>query len=244
VSLFLFDESAAGFYLDGKLKSLCADTSLVTLQKHLKDSRTGATAGRGLSGNNENAYMLFVGSDLHKSYTQEKNRMRRHGTQPKESKLESLAHTLKRVANESNTAVRDQRYAATARIVLEFCPLRALLGPCRAAADPSDHTQIKQPNLWEKWMRSASVRGNVAPAHTVLATDAFHMWSKTIFYGQELRLILFELMLFSAIDLALRNVALSASITWFVGLVITWLRGQLGRSSLATGTFVDELFLK
>ena len=93
-------------------------------------------------------------------------------------------------------------------------------------------------------MRSASIRDGTDSAHTILAFDMYHMWSKNIFYGQELRLVIFELMLFSAIDLDLHSVALSASITWAVGQTLCWLRGQLGRQSLSAGTYVDEIFLK
>ena len=107
VSLFILDETGAGFYLDGKIKSLQADTSLVMLQSHLKESRKGTTAGRGPAGNNSNAFMIFVGRELYLSYVQEKRKLQRSGAQPKVSKLEGFQHALKRVANnENNLTVR------------------------------------------------------------------------------------------------------------------------------------------
>lgn len=78
---------------------------------------------------------------------------------------------------------------------------------------------------------------------TVLAYDKHCMWSSTMFYGQELRLSAFDMMLFGALDMFLQNAAMSASITWGVGSLLAWARVQIGSHNLSKGTFVDEAFL-
>ena len=77
----------------------------------------------------------------------------------------------------------------------------------------------------------------------VCAQDTNKLWTKALFYGQELRLLAFEAMLIGAIDLGLRNMAASACVAWIVSFALGWARLELGRANVARRTSVDERFL-
>jgi Meckelin (Transmembrane protein 67) len=101
------------------------------------------------------------------------------------------------------------------------------------------------PTFWQRWTRDVSVRHR---AHgfehrLVRASDSFKLWTSTVFYGQELRLVAFEVMLMGAIDLRLQSIAASACITWLMTFLVGHVRVLLGKRNTAKCTYVDECFL-
>lgn len=105
--------------------------------------------------------------------------------------------------------------------------------------------QVVTPTLWQTWTRDVSARegADSSGRKTVRARDAHNLWSSVIFYGQETRLVAFEVMLLCAVDLSLRNTTASACVTWIVSVCVAQLRRQLGRRSLARSALVDKRFL-
>lgn len=101
------------------------------------------------------------------------------------------------------------------------------------------------PTFWQRWTRDVSVREKVDSSgrRTVHARDTHSMWSSTLFYGQELRLVCLEVTLMGAIDLSLRNTLTAAVVTWMVTAALALIRRELGRRSLARCTLVDLRFL-
>ena len=75
------------------------------------------------------------------------------------------------------------------------------------------------------------------------ARDSYKLWTSTLFYGQELRLVAFEAMLMGAMDLGLHNIAASACITWLATSLLAYARTELGRKNASRCTYVDECFL-
>ncbi|XP_074864667.1 meckelin-like [Carettochelys insculpta] len=78
---------------------------------------------------------------------------------------------------------------------------------------------------------------------SVLFTDASASFSRTLFYSNELTLLLFDTLLFSVVDLGTQDFVLAAVITFAVQKLVKMLRHELGRRNLAAKTLVDKQFL-
>lgn len=101
------------------------------------------------------------------------------------------------------------------------------------------------PTLWQTWTRDVSVRetADSSGRKAVRARDPYNLWSTAIFYGQEVRLVGFEVMLLCALDLSMRNTTAAACVAWLVSVAVALARRQLGRQSLARSALVDKRFL-
>uniref|UniRef100_K7G8R4 Meckelin n=1 Tax=Pelodiscus sinensis TaxID=13735 RepID=K7G8R4_PELSI len=68
-------------------------------------------------------------------------------------------------------------------------------------------------------------------------------WSRTLFYNNELALLLFDTLLFSVVDLGTQDFVLAAIVTFVVQKLVKMLRHSLGRRNLAAKTLVEKQFL-
>jgi hypothetical protein len=116
--------------------------------------------------------------------------------------------------------------------------------PCDRTNVP-DVLQPENPTFWQQWFRDMSIREKVDSSNHVLvrARDRHNLWTTTLFYGQELRLALFEAVFLGAIDLNFKNEIVSACLTWLVSIGLSAIRRELGRRNIASSTFVDLSFL-
>ncbi|CAH1268916.1 TMEM67 [Branchiostoma lanceolatum] len=73
--------------------------------------------------------------------------------------------------------------------------------------------------------------------------DDGHSFDAVLFYGNELVLLTFELVVFSVVDLIGQSYVLDAVITYLISRFISNLRDSGGRKNLAKKTLVDERFL-
>ncbi|CAM5151371.1 unnamed protein product [Eretmochelys imbricata] len=78
---------------------------------------------------------------------------------------------------------------------------------------------------------------------SILYTDASALFSRTLFYNNELALLLFDTLLFSVVDLGTQDFMLAAIITFVVQKLVKMLRHALGRRNLAAKTLVEKQFL-
>ncbi|XP_063169220.1 meckelin-like [Candoia aspera] len=78
---------------------------------------------------------------------------------------------------------------------------------------------------------------------SVLYNDDGPLFSRTLFYGHELLLLLFETLLFCAVDFGSQNFVLSTVVTFAVQKLVQMVRNTLGRRNLAEKTLVEKQFL-
>ncbi|XP_078236652.1 meckelin isoform X1 [Pogona vitticeps] len=78
---------------------------------------------------------------------------------------------------------------------------------------------------------------------SILYNDDKALFSRTLFYNHELALLLFETLLFCAVDLGAKDFVLAAIVTFVVQKLLQILRGALGRRNLAEKTLVEKQFL-
>ncbi|XP_044284014.1 meckelin-like [Varanus komodoensis] len=78
---------------------------------------------------------------------------------------------------------------------------------------------------------------------SVLYNDDGALFSRTLFYRHELLLLLFETLVFSAVDLGAQDFVLATIVTFVVQTLLRMLRDALGRRNLAEKTLVEKQFL-
>lgn len=93
------------------------------------------------------------------------------------------------------------------------------------------------------WQRLLRLPPAAAASMTLLQHDFHNSFSSTLFFGQELRLYVFEALLFSSLHMSLGNAAAAGFITLIVQQVLVWVRQHFGQNNLARKTLVDSHFL-
>jgi meckelin len=93
------------------------------------------------------------------------------------------------------------------------------------------------------WQRALRMPPDAPTGRTLLAHDFQDSFSRVLLLGRELRLYVFEALLFCAIDSALRCAVLSALAVLGVWLVVRAARVHFGQSNLSRKTLVDRHFL-
>ncbi|XP_062997491.1 meckelin-like [Elgaria multicarinata webbii] len=78
---------------------------------------------------------------------------------------------------------------------------------------------------------------------SILYNDDGALFSRTLFYNHELLLLLFETLVFSAVDLGAQDFVLATIVTFVVQKLVRMLRNALGRRNLADKTLVEKQFL-
>ncbi|XP_043562521.1 meckelin-like isoform X1 [Chiloscyllium plagiosum] len=69
------------------------------------------------------------------------------------------------------------------------------------------------------------------------------LFSNVLYYGHELVLLLFDILLFSVVDLGTQDFVLATIITYLVQKILESIRNTISRRNLAVKTLVDERFL-
>ncbi|XP_076448752.1 meckelin-like [Babylonia areolata] len=73
--------------------------------------------------------------------------------------------------------------------------------------------------------------------------DNGHSFDQVLFYGNEMSLMLFDILLFCMVDLIWQNYVLDGVIVFLITSLVTIIRDTAGRKNLARKTLVDERFL-
>ena len=83
----------------------------------------------------------------------------------------------------------------------------------------------------------------LAAEKAIFYSDNGHSFDSVLLYGNEFSLIVFEVLVFSFVDLFTADYLISALITYIVTNLISILRYTLGKRNLATKTLIDKRFL-
>ena len=93
------------------------------------------------------------------------------------------------------------------------------------------------------WQRALRMPPELSPMRAVFMHDFHSSFSGAVFWGNELRLCVFEALLCCAVDMALRNIVLAAFVAFAVMRALAALRHWLGEQNLSRKTLVDRHFL-
>ena len=81
------------------------------------------------------------------------------------------------------------------------------------------------------------------PDRAIFYNDNGRSFNKVLFYGNEWTLMLFELLVFAAVDLISEDFVLGGVLTYIISKGLAIARNTFGRKNLARKTLVDERFL-
>ena len=80
-------------------------------------------------------------------------------------------------------------------------------------------------------------------ASPIFYHDLQMSFQRTLWYGIETQLFIFDVLVFCALDKALNSFALAAFITWIIGATIDHVRSQFGSANISRKSLIDERFL-
>jgi meckelin len=93
------------------------------------------------------------------------------------------------------------------------------------------------------WQRVFRLPPELATMRAIFMHDFHSAFAGTIFWGNELRLCVFEALLCCAVDMSQRNIVVAAFVAFVVMRALAWLRACLGERNLSRKTLVDRHFL-
>jgi meckelin len=100
--------------------------------------------------------------------------------------------------------------------------------------------QVIIPTYWQRMFRLPPA----AAATSTLLTHDFHAgFSSVLFYGQELRLFVYEALLFCSLHMTVGNAAVAGFVTLLVQRLVAVVRRHWGENNLSRKTLVDRHFL-
>ena len=68
-------------------------------------------------------------------------------------------------------------------------------------------------------------------------------FQKVMFYGIELQLMIFDLLVFTALDKEFNSFAIAAFLTWLVGIFVDHFRQSFGETNISRKSLIDGRFL-
>lgn len=217
VSVFILMHRCYGFYIHGRSVHGHADVSIETMHSYLKKEEENLCPLRGLEANSDIQTFEVLITDrtraLYDRITLSFMEIAR-GT-----KIRSDFHEQ-----------RLKNYYALNRFLVSFFEHRYR---------DMDYL-VKNKFLLERIM---DMEFQESGDMSVLYNDESALFSRTLFYNHELALLLFEILLFSTVDLGAQNFVLATIVTFVVQKLVQMLRDVLGRRNLAEKTLVEKQFL-
>ncbi|GBF95222.1 meckelin [Raphidocelis subcapitata] len=237
-SAVVLDERTGGYYLHGRNHMHHADTTLSELNASLMREEEGLVSRRGLvttyagagaaALNDNQTFTIVVTPELRRLY--ESTLL----AQVEQAALDQrMSRGVVTSAVRGPLRPREGALAASREITAAFA----------AAIDEAERNHATQVIVPTYWQRALRMPPDAPAGRTLLAHDFGDSFSRVLFLGRELRLFVFEALLFCAIDSALRRAVVSALAVLGVWLVLRAARLHFGQSNLSRKTLVDKHFL-
>eukprot|EP00798_Chlamydomonas_sp_ICE-L_P007190 gene7190-298_t len=177
-------------------------------------------------------FLLFVEDSIRKQYETTMLRQIEAASQEKRQHRGQLT-TLPERASKGQACPRPTPCPSQAEITETF---KKMLGDLER-----DHaTQVLDPSYYQMLVR---LPPDNASQRSIMVHDYFNMWTNTMFFGIELRLFIFEALFFCTVDMELRNIPVTAIITYVVIQFLRIVRIRLGEDNIAKKTLVSPHFL-
>ena len=73
--------------------------------------------------------------------------------------------------------------------------------------------------------------------------DMFSRFKEVLFYGIEAKLVVWNILIFLAVDSSSRNPAVAGLVAWALNFVAVWVRESFGKENLSKKSLIDGRFL-
>ncbi|NXI58330.1 MKS3 protein, partial [Chloroceryle aenea] len=220
ISVFLLSHSCFGYYIHGRSVHGHADTNMEEMNLNLKREAENLCSQRGLLPNTDGqTFQVSISRRMRLHYDRiHQTLTRKHGPA---RFLDSAANTFEQSTRAYNTMNKflssfiDHVHKEMDYIVKDKLLLERILG-----------MEFMEPI--EK---------------SIFYNDEGHSFSEVLYYGSETTLLIFDILVFSVVDLASQSFVLAAILTYLQQEVFRFIRNTLGQKNLASKTLVDERFL-
>ena len=241
ISVVILSEDFSGYYIHGRNQMPFADTAIAQINKELLKEEEMNVAARGLISSSElkdlaenQTFEIFIPRSVREKYNatllsriQAAAFAQRMGAQ----------QTLVRGAGEQGKSndLEDQTLKAKREIELDFMDMVA-------EVENNPGTQVRVPGYMQQALGNAPEM-LIGADKAVFVHDFFNNFSRVLFHGMELKLIIWNVMVFGAVDAVAKNSALAIAVTWCLDLFARQVREKVGQENLGKKALVDSHFL-
>lgn len=239
ISIFILFDNYAGYYLHGRSLMPTADTNLSEISNCLRMEAGNSMSKRGLIPDANQAdsrvpdnqeFEIFLPRELRKSY---------------DVKLLDMIEDKARGEVNRTTGI-SLGGAFTAPTLPEEKLLNAQSEIANTFRDfihrvESDHENIvrERTGFGSMFGGDVGVDGN----NPVFFHDFNRAWSTSIFFGNELRLAVFEMMVFATVFASSGRASVAAVVAILVDVLLSYMRQELGTNNVSRKSLVDPRFL-
>ncbi|XP_035678877.1 meckelin-like [Branchiostoma floridae] len=231
VSVFIMANTHFGYYIHGRSVHGQADTGIQEMYEMLVREEENRCGQRGLLANTDN--QTFEMSLPHKLRDQYDSIIK-----PLQQQAAAARGQNRQRAGGGNTTSAG---VDINQQVDAYKKLNKYLAAFIDRSRPDIDYIVKDKMFLERLLDMEFLEATDTKGH--FYNDDGHSFDAVLFYGNELVLLTFELVVFSVVDLIGQSYVLDAVITYLVSRFVSNLRDSGGRKNLAKKTLVDERFL-
>ncbi|GLC73394.1 hypothetical protein PLESTF_001370600 [Pleodorina starrii] len=235
ISAVIFDDTHSGYYIHGRNQAQHSDTTLRDLNQELLKEEEGLTSQRGLVNSSANPkladnqmFLMYVTDSIRKTYDAKMLQLVQQATNDARNRKGMVSTFLRGGGRQ-----RESVLAAYQDVTLLFKQMIE-------DVERNQGTQVIDPTYMQMVLELPPENAANNPA---FMHDHFSSFTNIFFIGNEVRLYVYEALFFCAIDMGLRNVAVSALLTFLMIRAVAYVRAMFGEDNLARKTLVDRHFL-
>lgn len=227
VSVFVMEGSAFGYYIHGRSVHGRADTDMFEMHLQLKREEEDLCGKRGLlADTDQQTFEMALTLKLRQQYDRLMLPVR-----------EQLAHGMEGDGRRQRGGANGH---CNTRVLQAYFIMNRFLSAFLDHALRDFDYMVRDKLLLERLL---GIEFNDPIDKALFYNDEGHGFDTVLFYGNEWNLMLFDMVIFTLIDLLAADFVLAAFITYILGQLLVLVRDSLGRRNLARKTLVDERFL-
>lgn len=234
ISAFIMSQKLYGYYIHGRSVHGFADANLAQLALLMQKEQDDLRGTRGLLPDSDiQVFEMSLPRNLRIAY--------RKLFSPPAPSLASKAAAASRDQPDAAGGALAQLDPQTRKSIEGYNQLNQFLAAFINRNIPDCDFEVRDRPFLEKILDTEFQE--VSDTRGIFYNNDSHAFDKVLFYGNEMTLFLFDVILFGWLDNRLENFVLAAIFVYIVQQGIVKLRSTLGQINLAKKTLVDERFL-
>ena len=238
VSVVILSEDFAGYYLHGRNRMPFADTSMSDINKELQKEVKMNVGPRGLLANSEDptlsdnqTFQIYIPRTIRDKYNS--------------TMLNRIQEAAFAQRGRSGVLGVPQRGAGAVPGDADLKAKRSIEGDfvsMIADVENNPSKQVRNPQFVERLM---GMPPDLGPGgeKAVFQHDMFSRFKEVLFYGIEAKLVVWNILVFLAVDSSSRNPAVAGLVTWILNFAAATLRESYGKENLSKKSLIDGRFL-
>lgn len=223
ISIFIMDHLLFGYYIHGRSVHGKADTNFRNLYEMMRREEDDLCSHRGLLPNTEQqTFQMYLTRKLRYKFSQIMQPVTQHQTTTMTNRMENGVASENLGMIQANQNMNKYLSAFIEHSIKDV-----------------DYI-VKDKTFLENVMDAEFVE---TLGTSIFYNDNGHSFDQVLFYGHEMTLLVFEILLFNVVDLIWQNFVLDGVVTFLCVMLINIIRDGAGKKNLARKTLVDNRFL-